>query len=157
MNIFFWLLSLASMAAVIFANYPLMQIDTEATPLEFGLYDALSRVIWSVAISYIIFACVHGYGGFVNSFLSHALWQPFSRLSYSIYLSHLLVMTVTMATMKTPLYFSEMNAVSDLSSFCKSSRDEKICSTFSNFVSVPCFHWKLWVNGFHIHIGNTGI
>lgn len=111
-NLFAWTLSLVLMVIVIFINYPLMQLDSTATPLEYGLYDALSRVAWSIAVCYIIFACVHNHGGFVNRFLSHPLWQPISRLSYSIYLMHLLVIMVTSATLKAPLYFSELNAVS---------------------------------------------
>lgn len=111
-NIFGWILSLITMLIVIFANYPLQQLNTTATPDEFAFYDAYSRVFWSIALCYIIFACVHGHGGLINSFLSHPLWQPLSRLSYSIYLLHLVVMMVTTASMKTPLYFSELNAVS---------------------------------------------
>lgn len=112
-NLFAWTLSLSLMVIVILANYPLMQLDSKETPLEFGLYDALSRVIWSIAVCYIIFACVHNHGGLINRFLSHPLWHPLSRLSYSIYLIHLIVIIVTSATLKAPNYFSELNAVNN--------------------------------------------
>lgn len=107
-----WAISLALMAGVIFGNYPLQQIDSEASSLDYGLYDAFSRVAWAIALCYIIFACVHGYGGPVNWFLSHPLWQPISRLCYSIYLLHFPVIMVTQATIKTSPYFSELYAVS---------------------------------------------
>lgn len=100
------------MFIVIFANYPLQQLNTTATPEEFAFYDAYSRVFWSIALCYIIFTCVHGHGGLINKFLSHPLWQPLSRLSYSIYLLHLVVMMITTASIKSPLHFSELNAVS---------------------------------------------
>lgn len=101
---------MALMAGVIFANYPLIQLDSKATAIEYGLYDASGRVIWSIALCYIIFACVQNSGGPINWFLSHPLWQPFSRLCYSIYLLHFPVVMVTMASMKTSPYFSELIA-----------------------------------------------
>ena len=109
-NLFAWALSLAIMAAVIFGNYPLVQTDSTATPLVYGLYDALSRVFWSIALCYIIFACVHNSGGPVNWFLSHPLWQPISRICYAIYILHFIVVLIMGATLKTPPYFSELSA-----------------------------------------------
>lgn len=100
------------MATVILANYPLAQLDSKATPLHYGLYDAFGRVGWAIALCYIIFACIHNYGGPINWLLAFPLWQPLSRISYAIYLLHFPVILVTMATMKTSLYFSELNAVS---------------------------------------------
>lgn len=114
-NLLAWAKSLSLMAMVIFAYHPYAQPNSDTTALEFGLYEALSRVVWSIALCYIIFACAHGYGGPVNWFLSHPLWQPLSRLSYSIYLVHFPVIIATTGSMKTPPYFSELNAVS----FCK--------------------------------------
>lgn len=105
-----WVVSLALMLIVIFANYPLIQVDSKATSIEYGLYDAFGRVAWSIALCYIIVACVQNSGGPVNWFLSHPLWQPISRLCYSIYLLHFPVVMVTMASMKVSLYFSELNA-----------------------------------------------
>lgn len=111
-NLLAWGKSLLMMAAVIFAYYPYAQPNSDSTALEFGLYEALSRVAWSIALCYIIFACAHGYGGPVNWFLSHPLWQPLSRLSYSIYLVYFPVIIATTGSMKTPPYFTELNAVS---------------------------------------------
>lgn len=98
------------MAAVVFSNYPLQQTDSKATSLEYGLYDAFSRVAWSIALCYVIFACVLRSGGPVNWFLAHPLWQPISRLSYSIYLLHFPVIIVMTASLKVSLYFTELNA-----------------------------------------------
>lgn len=111
-NLTAWLLTFASMATVVFANYPLAQLDSTATSLENGLYISLSRVAWALALSYIIFACAHGYGGPVNWFLSLSLWQPLSRLSYSIYLLHVFVSVVVLIRAKGTLEVSELFAVS---------------------------------------------
>ncbi|XP_055304016.1 uncharacterized protein LOC129569308 [Sitodiplosis mosellana] len=109
-NLFAWVLSLALMVAVIFVNYPLQQIGSKSVPLDYALYDSLSRVAWAIALIYVIFACVHGYGGPVDWFLGHPLWQPISRLCYSIYLLHFPVILITMGTMKAPPYFTELTA-----------------------------------------------
>lgn len=138
-NVFAWILTLGTMATVIFSNYPLVQVDSKATPIVYGLYDTLSRLTWAIALCYLIFACVHGYGGPINWFLSHPLWQPLSRLSYSIYLVHFPVIMITTATMKSSLYFSEFNAVSVAYLALKSMQ------TLNEFVcfSVSCFPRKL--------------
>lgn len=112
-NLLGWLTSLALMAAVIFANYPLVQFDSRPSRLDTGLYDSLSRVAWAVALCYIIFACVNNYGGPVNRFLSHPLWQPISRLCYAIYLIHFPVVMLFHATLKHPSYLSGITAVSE--------------------------------------------
>lgn len=88
-----------------------MQFENHSTNLEMALYASLSRVAWALALSYIIFACVHGYGGPVNWFLTLSLWQPLSRLSYSIYIIHFPVIVVVMASAKTSFYMSEFSAV----------------------------------------------
>lgn len=100
------------MAAAIFGNYPLIQFDNNPSALVQALYESLSRVAWGIALCYIIFACVHGHGGPINYFLSHPLWQPASRLSYSIYLIHFPVVIFFHATMKHTPFISEGTTVS---------------------------------------------
>lgn len=102
------------MAIVICLTHPLEQLDSQYQPIHYGLYDGLSRVAWSIALCYIIFACVHNAGGPVNRFLSHQLWQPFSRLSYSIYLVHIPIIISMAATMKTPFYFTHLSLLQNM-------------------------------------------
>lgn len=111
MNYLGWLISFTIMAAVIFGNYPLQQPKSTNTKLDYGLYDALSRVGWALALCYIIFACVHGYGGPINWFLSLQFWLPLSRLSYAIYLIHFPIILMNVLTMKQAPYFNEMTGV----------------------------------------------
>lgn len=98
------------MVAIVIGNYPCYQIEPMSTPFEFGLFESLSRIVWSIAVCYIIFACIHDSGGIVNWFLSLPVWQPFSKLSYAIYLNHCYIMTTTMVSMKVPPHFSELSA-----------------------------------------------
>lgn len=110
-SIFSWTISFALIMVIIYVNYPLQQLDSKATSLDYGLYDALRRIGWSIALCFIIFACHNNCGGCVNWFLSHPFWQPISRLSYSIYMLHYHVLTVTMVTLKTPPLFNALNLV----------------------------------------------
>lgn len=76
-----------------------------------ALYDGTSRVLWATSIGWIIFACVHGYSGPINSFLSLRHWQPISRLSYCIFVLHEIVLRIQSGAMKSSTYFNEYNAV----------------------------------------------
>ncbi|GFN98494.1 nose resistant to fluoxetine protein 6-like [Plakobranchus ocellatus] len=44
-----------------------------------ALYNALDRIAWGVAVSWVIFACATGYGGFINTILSWKALIPLSR------------------------------------------------------------------------------
>lgn len=106
-----WLVTFALMATVIFANYPFIQLGNHKTNVEYALYASLSRIAWAFGLSYIIFACVHGYGGPVNWFLSFSLWQPLSRLSYAIYIIHYPILMIVMGSAKSSFVISEFYAV----------------------------------------------
>lgn len=96
---------------VVFGNYPLQQLDNDSTPLIGGLYHGFTRVTWCMALGWIVFACHWGYGGPINWFLSLAIWQPFARLTYAIYLLHLCVMLYVTGQCRTSNSFSQLNVV----------------------------------------------
>ncbi len=50
------------------------------------LYGTFSRLIWALSVSFIIYACVTSYGGFINQILSWSFWVPLSKLSFCAYL-----------------------------------------------------------------------
>lgn len=88
--------------------YPLQQFDSTISPLMYGLYTVFSRIIWSLAICYIIFACINNSGGIINRFLSHPLWQPLARISYAAYLmQYLTLLPIMIATTNSAYDFSE--------------------------------------------------
>lgn len=101
-------LAFGMIAAVIFASNP---IDQPWNVLPFGMYNALSHVLWSMAVSYIIFVCVHDIGGPVNWFLSHRCWDLLAKLSYAIYLVHPFIIYMQLTTLQAPLHFSELSAI----------------------------------------------
>ncbi|KAH8412946.1 hypothetical protein KR009_006919 [Drosophila setifemur] len=102
-----WILSLAMLFTSIFALYAAGQwIAPPLSTLKESLYYTLTRLAWPLAICWIIFACMQGYGGLANSFLSTPLWQPISRLSYSMYIWHMFVQEVNSRNVRTNTYFS---------------------------------------------------
>ncbi|KAH8280957.1 hypothetical protein KR054_005892 [Drosophila jambulina] len=107
-----WLLSLAMLFTSIFALYPAAQWGAPPlSTLEESLFYTLTRLAWPLAICWIIFACMQGCGGLANSFLSSPLWQPLSRLSYSIYIWHMFVQEVNSRNVRTNTYFSNYTAM----------------------------------------------
>ncbi|XP_043065194.1 nose resistant to fluoxetine protein 6-like [Drosophila ficusphila] len=100
-----WILSLAMLFTSIFALYPPLSI------LKESLYYTLTRIGWPLAICWIIFACMQGYGSLANSFLSTPLWQPLSRLSYSVYIWHMFVQEINMRSVRTNTYFSNYSVM----------------------------------------------
>lgn len=58
------------------------------------VYGALSRTLWAAGLSWIVIASVAGYGGVVTKLLSFGALMPLSRLTYSAYIIHPVVMAV---------------------------------------------------------------
>ncbi|XP_052853744.1 nose resistant to fluoxetine protein 6 [Drosophila gunungcola] len=107
-----WILALSMVATVIFAVYPYTQDGVEAmSPLAGGFYLCCSRIAWPLALCWIIWACQNGQAPIINEFLSWTFWQPLSKISYCLYIWHLLVETVHIARIKTSLHFSDYDAI----------------------------------------------
>ncbi|BFF91966.1 nose resistant to fluoxetine protein 6-like [Drosophila madeirensis] len=109
-----WVLSLAMIFTSIFAMYPAAQWSAPPlSTLEESFYYTLTRVGWPLALCWIVFACMQGYGGLANSFLSSPLWQPLSRLSYSVYMWHMFMQEMNFRLTRTNTYFSDYNVMRD--------------------------------------------
>ncbi|KMY87457.1 nose resistant to fluoxetine protein 6 [Drosophila simulans] len=107
-----WILSLSMLATVIFAVYPYTQSGAgDISALAGAFYLCCSRIAWPLALCWIIWACQNGLAPIVNEFLSWSFWQPLSKLSYCLYIWHLLVETVHIARIKTSPHFSDYDAI----------------------------------------------
>ncbi|XP_022209522.2 nose resistant to fluoxetine protein 6-like isoform X3 [Drosophila obscura] len=107
-----WVLSLAMIFTSIFAMYPFAKLSAPPlSTLEESLYYTLTRVGWPLALCWIVFACMQGYGGLADSFLSSPLWQPLSRLSYSVYIWHMFIQEVNSRNARTNTYFSDYDVM----------------------------------------------
>ncbi|XP_021359994.1 nose resistant to fluoxetine protein 6-like [Mizuhopecten yessoensis] len=76
-----------------------------------ALYNAVHRSVWGMCVSWVIFACVTGNGGIVNDLLSWKLFVPLGRLSYCIYLTHLLVIMRYLSSLRLPIYATNLEFI----------------------------------------------
>ncbi|XP_076346880.1 nose resistant to fluoxetine protein 6-like isoform X2 [Tachypleus tridentatus] len=82
-----------------------------------AFYFSVSRTMWAVGLAWLIFACVTGHGGFINTILSWGFWIPLSRLSYCAYLIHPLILFWYFQSRNSLLYFSHETMVSCFTAF----------------------------------------
>lgn len=99
---FLWIVAPAASIAVLFATKDWNTFDKRITPTltVSVVYSVFQRIFWSFGIAWISFACATGYGGIVNNILSFKLFIPFSRLSYSIYMVHLIPIFLRVNSMR---------------------------------------------------------
>jgi peptidoglycan/LPS O-acetylase OafA/YrhL len=86
-NLFLVISSLVTLGLILFGLYN----DFNGSPLSREthiIYQATSRIIWSIGLAGIIYSCLNS-GGIINDILSWKIWIPLSRLSFSAYLVHL--------------------------------------------------------------------
>ncbi|KAL5284195.1 hypothetical protein ACFFRR_006458 [Megaselia abdita] len=74
-------------------------------------YESFGKIGWGLMMSWVVFACYHGYGGVVNSFLANPLWQPLARISFTMFLVHMLVMGVIDGNGRTSTHFSDFDSI----------------------------------------------
>ncbi|XP_035216417.1 nose resistant to fluoxetine protein 6-like isoform X2 [Stegodyphus dumicola] len=101
-----WCLATSCALCVIYGLYHVPQ-----NSILFHFYNALSRSAFSISVAWVIYCCVTGYGGIVNSVLSYNAWIPLSRVTYCVYLFHPTVMSWFFLSQKVPVYFTHANMV----------------------------------------------
>lgn len=105
------------LTAVIFLGYPflpyfLLQQDlvflanpTLVNAIQYPLYLSL----WSAANAWFFYYCSANSSNVIARFLSAKIFQPFSRLSFSIYLVHLMTIWYNAHQTRTTISFANMN------------------------------------------------
>ncbi|CAG2067999.1 unnamed protein product, partial [Timema podura] len=74
--------------------------------VRMSLYYALSPVALSLALCWVILACVTGQGGWLNYALCCRGLTIFSKISYSVYLTQFLVFFYNVGTTKSSQEFN---------------------------------------------------
>lgn len=90
------------------------QSDHVTNSYESGLYLVVTRTAWPTALALLVLICIRGYGGPINRLLSAPVWQPFCRLSYSIYIVHMPIVLITTASARRSFHFTNEAVVSEL-------------------------------------------
>ena len=78
------------------------------TELENAIYLGLSRTLWGLGLSFFIFICYSGMGGPVNSFLSWGVFVPLSRLTFSAYLIHPVIILVFQHSLQDRITYTDI-------------------------------------------------
>ncbi|GLV35556.1 uncharacterized protein CBL_01294 [Carabus blaptoides fortunei] len=105
LNLLGWVISVGSLLVITFG--PNNMFHHEYNRLESSLFLAMHRVAWAIALTWVIYACLIGRGGLVNSFLSLSAFQVLGRLTYSMYLIHLSLQFMKIGYLRVPIYFSD--------------------------------------------------
>lgn len=74
-------------------------------------YIMLSHLAWGVGLGCVTYACHSGYGGWVNTFLSLGFWVPLSRLTFSAYLVHPIVLGVLISAYTGTIHYNVLIGV----------------------------------------------
>ncbi|XP_064538746.1 nose resistant to fluoxetine protein 6-like [Drosophila montana] len=102
-----WIAALAILFLCEFVLLPYVEwTGPDLSQLSDALYYSLTRIAWPIGLCWVVFACMQGYGGMANSFLSSPLWQPLSKLSYSAYVWHIMIQEINGRRTQTSTYFS---------------------------------------------------
>ncbi|XP_043470723.1 nose resistant to fluoxetine protein 6-like isoform X2 [Leptopilina heterotoma] len=71
------------------------------------VFASMGHFIWASGVAWIIYACHHGAGGFIDKFLSMSIFLPISKISYSLYLLHYLFQNLKSGSARISGYFSD--------------------------------------------------
>lgn len=98
--------------AVLAVQFPLENnFRQERTVTRTMYYYPLQRTMWPLCLCWISYACLSGYAGFVNWFLSLPIFQVLSRIIYSTYLIHLTLISIHVQNSRTLPYFTHYEVV----------------------------------------------
>ncbi|XP_076316444.1 nose resistant to fluoxetine protein 6-like isoform X2 [Tachypleus tridentatus] len=86
-----WFLAFVCSVLALYGMWPAYEGNLP-NDLASAMYSALARTAWAIGLAWLTFACTVGYGGFITSLLSWRGFIPFSRLTYSAYLIHPVLM-----------------------------------------------------------------
>lgn len=106
-----WAVSIATALAVMFSIQPWFDPNNTIPKVSGLFYAGLSRFAFGVSVAWVMFACIKGYGGLVNSFLSWSAFMPLGRLSYCVYLTSLHLQTIFQSRWPVPIRYDPYTMV----------------------------------------------
>ncbi|XP_058803540.1 uncharacterized protein LOC131671268 [Phymastichus coffea] len=102
-----WLLAFASFAFCTIGTKTFTNEEYEYNLFWEITFAALSKPLWGFGICWIIYESIYKPHGFVTTILSSKYFLPFSRMSYSLCIVHVLFPVLQAGTTKAPKYFSD--------------------------------------------------
>ncbi len=111
LNVFLWLVSLISLGLMLFGVHDNFNGGPPLSRVSNILYQSTSRIIWALALGYIIYACITSNGGVFGKIFSLPFWTPLSRLSFSTYLIHTSILLTYIYNQEHPIHLQDINLV----------------------------------------------
>jgi len=106
-NLCCWMVAALVAAACIYGIVDYSPVGEKAAKhFEYVLYLGFNRLAWSLAISWVIVACIKEKGGPVNEFLSWGGFVPGARISYCMYLAHWTIVSWYNSVQKNNMTYS---------------------------------------------------
>ncbi|KAK4876117.1 hypothetical protein RN001_012539 [Aquatica leii] len=107
-----WTLSVGLLILCVFISHA--YFGKKYNWLTNAFHLALVRPAWSLAISWIIFACVNGYSGPVNVILSASVFRALSKLCYTVFLVKYSILIILTHQTRKGLTLSPYNVFSTI-------------------------------------------
>ncbi|XP_076091676.1 nose resistant to fluoxetine protein 6-like [Mytilus galloprovincialis] len=111
-NLLLWGVFTAVASSVLYGVYDHYNGKPFSTEVA-SLYNAVHKTAWGAAVCWVIFACATGNGGFINTILSWKGFVPLSRLTYSAYLIHPVIIQYYVYTRKQMVYVDDHQMIYD--------------------------------------------
>ena len=105
-----WTVILLSYIAVTYDSWYYVK-GARYNPLISAFTFPGGRIIWTICTVYVIGACSSRNGGIINKFLSWKGFVPLSRMSYSVYLTHVWSLWIFIGTQRERVDTSQYSAV----------------------------------------------
>ena len=106
LDVVFWPISFVTCFALVYGLYGSFHGHI-MSEFENIIYIGLSRTLWGFGLSLFIFICYSGMAGPIDSFLSWSVFVPLSRLTFSAYLIHPVVIMTFMFSLRDKIYYHD--------------------------------------------------
>ncbi|XP_070534771.1 nose resistant to fluoxetine protein 6-like [Ptychodera flava] len=137
LNLFLWFCAAAIAIAVVYGPYsPSYRVPQWAAVL----YQSVFRFAMSLSIAWVIYACVTGNGGPVNSLLSWRGWLPLAHMNYCAYLLHLVVIFLYTFGFETLWHYSDFNFGMDYVAILVMTYS--LAFVVATAVEIPCLSFE---------------
>lgn len=107
-----WCLGLSCGLYCLFMKHDWYRSDGRATEARRMLYAFTDRILWSICLSWFVFACASNRAGPVSRFLSWEGFLPLSRLSFGVYLIHSPFFLLSSHIARERIFYSHYTLVS---------------------------------------------
>ncbi|XP_065885946.1 nose resistant to fluoxetine protein 6-like [Dysidea avara] len=81
--------------------------DDEFSKSQTIMYLMFNGPAWSIGLSIIIYICNTGYGGVVNSYLSWPVWEPLAKMTFGVYLCHIIIISIMYGTFQSTVILTD--------------------------------------------------